>query len=193
MSWSIRNDKENRELINALPTVKITELQHPYGIAQYDPFSWRPLSWLSKIIRRVRNSPVNHMKVVHWEEGRGLVTTEANEKGVVTNPLVDSILRYKDRGTLVVALIPVKNILNEEVTEKAKKERGKPYGFLSLLQFFWATIRRKPVRSKALRSGKVQVCSTLLVRLLTRSGSYWTYTPKEIWDSNKFIKKKVIL
>lgn len=194
--WKIRSDKDNRKLLNELPTIRLFDLEHPYGIGIYNRLSLRPLTWLSKIIRRVRNAPINHMGVVHWKAGSGgLVFTEANEKGVNTTSLYSKIDKWTKRDDILIALIPKKQRLltNEEVVKKVKLEIGKPYGFFALLQFLLATLRRHPLRSKALREGRVHVCSTLMIKILTNWISAWTYTPKEIWDSKSFTKYRIKL
>lgn len=194
-NWKIRSDKESLELIDSLPHTK--SFPNPvFAIGIHNPFSlFRPMSWLSTIIRRIRNSPINHMGVVFYSvKSNKVVFAEADQKGVHATDLQLKVEKWKKtKSTLVLfELRPGKAVSNEFVSGTYDEIEHTKYGVFQLFNFWLATIRQHPVRSKKLREGKVYVCSTAMMKLLG-SNQFWVYSPKEIWDSSLFIKKKLIL
>lgn len=174
----IRSDKENREIMNSY-TVTSTVMHGAIGMVYNKFYLYKPMRYLSKIIRRVRNSPANHCFTLYKLKGVWYVS-EAIEKGIVnTTTLESKIAKWKRNGDIVIIKYPPK--ANSKLRSLIKEYEGTRYGFWTLIKFLWATITRKPLRSRKAREYKHFVCSQWCALLDGRPDAY-RYSPKEIFD-----------
>lgn len=174
----IRNDKDNVAILNQY---ELTDelIEGAIGLV-YNKFHWfRLLTWLSKIIRRVRNSPINHCFTLFRKDGRWYVS-EAIETGITSSLLSDKIVKWKKRGDIVLIKYPPK-VDKPALHHFIEKYKDFRYGFETLLKFFWATLLRQPLKSKASRLLKHFVCSQWCALLDGRYNAY-RFSPKEIFD-----------
>lgn len=143
-------------------------------------------SWL---VRVATGETASHVAFLFWE-GEGLFVSEMIEgKGLVRSPASQRVAEMKGtafygKAAKVVEDNPEK-AYRAMLAFRARPEDKKKYGYIALLQVWWARIRGKNFRTPW------EVCSTYGEEIWSECGYQFPYTPApgDYFDHCQYVAK----
>lgn len=155
-------------------------------------FCWyKPMTWLSAAIRLFTGVKYNHVAVIvsNWER---LFINEANQKGVITNPIEAKLER---NGNEYIVLKPIFNINEREFAIRANGKIGTKYDYFNLIfQQVHYRIFKWWLGKDIAHEGKRMVCSEYVAYCFEPFADgfedWYKWSAKEFLESKNFMIKK---